>query len=215
MAGNGMRWTFVSTTMLGLAAVAPLWATPSGASSTDIVGRPCRLVSATQAGELLGGSARQLGEGGSERTAARPGDTVHGFTNNSDGASCLYILQNVGNSLTAGTPPSIQIVTSTKERSVRTVKTLLNPRKLKVIQDVPKATVKLNFTRHFESINGRRTVYTIQGDPAVVVSHSGDLLPQANISTIVGSSTVQIIVTGVTQPQNVAKVTMEDALSHF
>jgi hypothetical protein len=99
-------------------------------------------------------------------------------------------------------------VISTKEHSVQTVKTLLKPGKLTVVEHV-----KFNFTRHFVTIDERRTVYTIQGDPAVVLSKGGELLPQANISTIVGNSTVQIIVTGVTQPQKVAEAIMGDALS--
>jgi hypothetical protein len=215
MGGNGMRRAFVSTAMIGLAVLAPLWVAPGGTSVSNVIGHPCSLVSATQAGELLGGPARQLGVGGSDRTTAKPKDAVPGFADNTDGASCLYVLQNAGDVLPGGTSPSIQVVTSTKERSVRTVKTLLNPRKLKVIQHVPKGVASINFTRHFVGINGKRTVYTVQGDPAVVVSTSGELLPQANISTIVGRATVQILVTGVTQPQQVAKITMGDALSHF
>jgi hypothetical protein len=190
-----MRRSFVSASMFGLAVLAPVWVTPGGASSADVVDHPCRLVTATEASEVLDGSVHQLGVRGP--------------------ASCLYVLQNSTGNAAPGVSPSIQIVTSTEERSVRTVKTLLNPRRLKVIQRVAKGAVKFNFTRHFVSINGRRTVYTIQGDPAVVLSKSGELLPQANISTIVHNSTVEILVTGVTQPQKVAEAIMGDALSRI
>ena len=187
------RRELVSASMLGLAVLAPLWATPGGASSTDVVSHPCRLVTAADASEVLDGMVHQLEAGGPP--------------------TCLYVLQNAASNATAGASPSIQIVTSTKKRSVRTVKTLLKPGKLTVVQHVSTGAVKLNFTRHFVSIDGRRAVYQIQGDPAVVLSKGGELLPQANISTIVGNSTVQIIVTGVTQPQKVAEAIMGDALS--
>jgi hypothetical protein len=183
-----MRRAFASASMLGLAVLAPLWATPGGASSTDVVSHPCRLVTAADASEVLDGMVHQL-EAGAPPT-------------------CLYVLQNAASNATAGASPSIQIVISTKEHSVQTVKTLLKPGKLTVVEHV-----KFNFTRHFVTIDERRTVYTIQGDPAVVLSKGGEVLPQANISTIVGNSTVQIIVTGVTQPQKVAEAIMGDALS--
>jgi len=188
-----MRRAFVSASILGLAVSAPLWVIPGGASSSDFVGHACRLVTAADASEVLNGTVFHVGGGGS--------------------ASCLYVLQNAASNATAGASPSIQIVTSTKERSVQTVKTFLKPGKLTVIQHVPKGAVKLNFTRHFVSIDGRRTVYQIQGNPEVVLSKDGELLPQANISTIAGDATVEIIVTGVTQPQKVAETIMGDALS--
>ncbi len=173
------------------AALAPVLPLLAGAASPLNPSHTCNLLSSRQASTLVGGAVSTLSAGR---------------------GTCLllYSLSQSESTVESGQLASIQVVTSTKPRSLTTVKTLLNHKKIEYV-GAPKG---LSLTRHFVEVHGHHAVYTIQGNLALVSDTSGGgLLPQANMSTIADGATVQIIVTGFVQPQEIAQRAMADVLS--
>jgi len=106
--------------------------------------------------------------------------------------------------------PSIQVRVTTSRNAVRTIETLLKARSVTSISQPGKPT--LSTTRHFVTLRGVRAVYTMQGKPAEVQLESG--MPQANIATIAKGRVIQVVVSGVAQPQISAERALTSALKH-
>jgi hypothetical protein len=183
--------TALTTAIIGVAAAAvvPMSSMEAGASSPFPPDHPCTLLSSQQAAKLFGTTVSVLSGRG----------------------TCIYSKHLSSSPVASGQYPSIEILTSTTPQSLTTAKVLLDPKKITYVGTVPKG---LNVTRHFVTIEGHRAVYTLQGNPALVRSSSAGLMPQANVSTIADRATVEIIVTGLVQPQEVAQRAMADVLSH-
>ena len=162
----------------------------AGPAGTTAPSGACGLVSTVEAASVLGTSHVNQLKGTMGRT----------------GSLCGYVV-----AATSPTP-SIQVRVTTSRNAVRTIETLLKARSVTSISQPGKPT--LSTTRHFVTLRGVRAVYTLQGNPAEVQLASGATMPEANLGTVVKGRVIQVLVSGVAQPQIAAERTMTSALEH-
>jgi hypothetical protein len=169
------------------------FASPPPAEASAKAPSACSLLTPAQAASLLGAaSTNEVGPASS---------------------ACLYTVAlspSAGPADSSTQPPSIQLFTSRDARTLRTVRTLLSHKPLHVV--TPRSPTAPSATRHFVTVDKVAAVYTLEGNPAKVVQTTTGVTPQADLSSIVHGTAVQIVVTGRVQPQRVAQKALDDAL---